>query len=338
MTLRQLAGYGRPPARRRAGVQLRRLHPVGAADAVRDAGRAFLAALDDDQSRSAVLPFDEHHRRLWAYWPTARQGVALSTLDRRQTKVAQRLLAALLPLPAYARAVAIMGLEEVLDRLEGYRGDRRHSGDYWVTMFGRPGAEMWGLRFEGHHISVHATLCGGQVRLTPLFLGANPAHVDDGGRRVLAPLAPEEELGFELLQALTAEERSSAIVSNEAPTDIVTRNLPRLDHPSTPTSGGLPLATLRGSTAACARALLDVYLGRFAPGVLRPEAKDATFAWAGAPEPGDGHYYRIAGPRLLIELDNTQNGANHVHTVVRDPAGDFGDDLLSAHHQQAHPA
>jgi hypothetical protein len=264
--------------------------------------------------------------------------VPLSTLDRRQTKTAHHLVASLLSLPAYARAVAIMGLEEVLDRLEGYRGDRRHSEDYWVTMFGRPGSDVWGVRFEGHHVSLHATFCHGEGRLTPLFLGANPARVDDGGRPVLAPLGPEEELGFELLNALTTEERARAVVADEAPKDIVTRNCPRLDHRSTPMSEGLPLAALSGSAAARATALLDVYLDRFPPGVLRPDPRDATFAWAGAPEPGYGHYYRIAGPRLLIELDNTQNGANHVHTVVRDPAGDFGDDVLRTHHQKAHSA
>jgi hypothetical protein len=309
---------------------------VGTTETVGESARAFLASLDDDLSGQAALAFDSDERRRWAYWPTARRGVPLSRLDRGQAKAAHRLLAALLPLPAYARAVTIMGLDEVLDRLEGYRDDRRHGGDYWVTIFGRPGTEVWGVRFEGHHVSVHATFCGGEARLTPLFLGANPARVRDGGRTVLAPLAPEEDLGFELLHALTAEERASAIVADKAPNDIMTRNLPRLDRSPPRPREGVPLAVLRGGASACATALLEVYLGRFPPGVVRPQAHDATFAWAGAAEPGTGHYYRIAGPRLLIELDNTQDGANHVHTVVRDPAGDFGDDVLRAHHQQAH--
>jgi len=98
------------------------------------------------------------------------------------------------------------------------------------------------------------------------------------------------------------------------------------------------LRRLDQPAGGAARALLDVYLGRFpdTPGLLRPDPSDATFAWAGAVEPGIGHYYRIAGPRLLIELDNTQDGANHVHTVVRDPATDFGDDLLARHHRAEH--
>ncbi len=304
---------------------------MGAAESFGDAARAFLASLDDELSGQAVVAFDTDDRRRWAYWPTARRGVPLSTLDRRQAKTAHRLLAALLPLPAYARAVAIMGLDEILDRLEGYRSDRRHGGDYWVTVFGRPGTQRWGVRFEGHHVSVHATVCGGEARLTPLFLGANPARVQDGGRTVLAPLAPEEDLGFELLHAMTTEERAAAIIAEKAPNDIVTRNVSRLDLATSWLGEGVPLAALRGGASACATALVEVYLDRFPPGVGRPQVRDATFAWAGATEPGTGHYYRIAGPRLLIELDNTQDGANHVHTVVRDPGADFGDDVLRAH-------
>jgi hypothetical protein len=253
-------------------------------------------------------------------------------LDRGQGKAAHRLLAALLAEPAFARAVTIMALEEVLDQAEGYSGGRRHREDYWVAVFGEPGDRdrAWGVRFEGHHVSVHATVAEGQVRLTPLFLGANPAVVaDDEGSPAVAPLEPEERLGFELLHSLPLDARSAALVSDTAPSDIVTGNRPRLDSPFPPE--GVPLAALTGAAASAARTLLAVYLGRFPAGALRPDADGATFAGAGAAEPGIGHYYRIAGPRLVIELDNTQNDANHVHTVVRDPMSDFGDDLLADH-------
>ena len=304
-------------------------------ESVAATARMFLEDLDDEQTRAALLSFDEEERRTWAYWPTGRRGIPLWDLDRRQTKVAHRLLATLLTVPAYARAVTIMGLDEVLDRLEGHDSDRRHREDYWLSVFGPPGAEVWGVRFEGHHISVHATFWRGEARLTPLFLGANPAVVQDDGHAAVAPLAPEEQLGFELLHALSAEERATAVVSEEAPDDILTRNRVRLDRALT--AGGVPLSGLRSGAATCARALLEVYLGRFPAGSLRPDAREAAFAWAGAHEPGAGHYYRIAGPRLLIEFDNTQNGANHIHTVVRDPVSDFGDDVLGAHFQDAHP-
>lgn len=318
---------GRAPARTLAAMDL--------AEDVAGAAEALLGTLGPDQAAAAALPFDGDERRNWAYWPTSRRGVPLWRLDRRQAKAAHRLLATLLPTPAYARAVTIMNLDEVLDRLEGYRGDRRHGGDYWFTVFGRPGEPPWGVRVEGHHVSVHATVAGDGVRLTPLFLGANPAVVHDGPHAAIAPLAVEERLGFELLHALSAEQRAGVVVSDVAPGDILSRNLPRLGDAGP--GGGLPVAALSGPAASAFVALLDVYLGRFPAGALRPDPRDAGFAWAGADEPGTGHYYRVAGPRLLIELDNTQDGANHVHTVVRDPTGDFGDDILVAHHRRAHP-
>jgi hypothetical protein len=304
------------------------------ADDLAVAVRSLLAGLPPEAQRSAALPFDEGERRTWVYWPAERRGVPLHELDRAGTKAVHRLLALALPEPVFARAVAIMALDEVLDAREGHRGDRRHRDDYWISLFGDPGGAAWGWRFEGHHVSVHATVVDGEVALTPLFLGANPAVVAEAGRPVLAPLAVEEQLGFELLHALSGEQRSAAMVADVAPDDIVTRNAPSID--ASLTVEGVPLRALSGSAASAARALLDVYLARFPAGARRPSADDARFAWAGAEEPGVGHYYRVAGPRLLVELDNTQNEANHVHTVVRDPEGDFGGDVLADHHRAAH--
>lgn len=298
------------------------------------ATRSLLDVLDPERTAALLLPFDEEERRSWVYWPAARRGLPLWHLDRDQTKRVHRVLATMLGLPAFARAVTIMSLDEVLDRLEGWSSDRRHRDDYWLSVFGEPAGDVWGLRFEGHHVSVHVTVADGTVQSTPLFLGANPAVVRDSGHEAIAPLAVEERLGFELLHALTVEQRAAVVVADTAPDDIVTRNLPRLDHG--PLDGGVPLDALTGSARAAADVLLDVYLGRFAAGSQRPDPGGARFAWAGADEPGTGHYYRIAGDRLLVELDNTQDGANHVHTVVRDPGRDFGEDVLAAHHRRAH--
>jgi hypothetical protein len=157
--------------------------------------------------------------------------------------------------------------------------------------------------------------------------------VHDRGAVVSAPLAPEESLGFELLHALSTEQRASAVVADEAPDDIRTRDLPRIDVPE---PEGVPLDALSGGASAAAEELLALYLGRFVDGAGRPDPAGAHFAWAGALDPGTGHYYRLAGPGLLVELDNTQDGANHVHTVVRDPRADFGDDVLADHHRTHH--
>ena len=298
--------------------------------------RGLLDALAPAAVEAATLPFEGGHeeRRTWAYWPTARRGVPLHALDRRATKAAHRVLSVLLPEPAYTRVGAIMALDEVLDRSEGFASDQRHRDDYWVSVFGEPGAAAWGWRFEGHHVSVHATVVEGALHLTPLFLGANPAVVAHDGRVVSAPLAVEEALGFELLHSLTVEQRASAVVAEHAPDDILTRNDPAVD--LSLFRGGVPVAALGGAAAAAADALLGVYLRRFPTGARVPDPAGAAFAWSGASEPGTGHHYRLVAPRLLVELDNTQDGANHVHTVVRDPTSDFGGDALAAHRRAAH--
>ena len=307
---------------------------MNAARRLESATSTFLDALDDGRRRQAVLPFDDADRRTWAYTPGHRDGVPMWALSRGPTKSAFKLLAALLAPPAFARTVAVMGLEEVLDRAEGGTSGRRHVGDYWIAVFGEPGVEPWGLRFEGHHVSVNATVGAGEVALTPLFLGANPASVGDGEHVVLAPLGVEERLGFDLVHALTVEQRASALLSDDAPADIITRNWPRLDAPPGP--AGVPLSTLDGSAETTARELVRIYLDRFADGVKRPPADELWFAWAGAFKPGIGHYYRLSGRRFLVEFDNTQNGANHIHTVVRDPEADFGEDVLAVHYGRSH--
>jgi hypothetical protein len=91
------------------------------------------------------------------------------------------------------------------------------------------------------------------------------------------------------------------------------------------------------------RTLLATYLARV-PDALSPQADyagDAAldgvhFAWAGPTGPGQPLYYRLQGPRLLIEYDNTQRNANHAHSVWRDPAADFGYDVLGAHLAEHH--
>jgi hypothetical protein len=307
---------------------------VDAAQRIERATTTFLDALDNGPRRKATLPFGDAERSSWSYLPGQRGGIPLWALTRPQSKAAFRLLAAMVTPATFARAMAVIGLEEILDQLEGYRTSTRHIGDYWVAVFGQPGDGGWGVRFEGHHISVNATVLQGEVALTPLFLGANPGTVRDGEHLVLAPLQVEERLGFDLVHALTVEQRSSAVLSGNAPADIVTRNRPQLGGPLDP--AGVPLSALSGAADKTAQELLRTYLGRFPDGVRLPPADDLWFAWAGALEPGIGHYYRLVGHRFLVEFDNTQNGANHVHTVVRDPEADFGTDVLAAHYAREH--
>jgi hypothetical protein len=235
----------------------------------------------------------------------------------------------------------IIALEEVLDRQEGWRR-QRHSNDYYVAIFGDPEHDdPWGWRFEGHHLSVTMTVMDGAVYPTPLFFGANPGAVRYQGRPVVQPLALEEELARALLDAMGAPGREQAIVAATAADDIISSTRPRAADRLEPL--GVPDHRLGAEARTLLDQLVAVYLDRLPPGLARTQAARLkpgalSFAWQGPTQPGAGHYYRIQGPDLLIEYDNTQDGANHPHTVLRRPHGDFGGDVLAAHHADAHHA
>lgn len=309
------------------------------ADQMATAARQLLAAMDDAARAAAAHPFDDAARRWIEYRPRPRPGACLIDLDRTARKAAHRLLATALSPPSFAQAVTIMALEEVLDRQEGWvRG--RHSDDYRVAVFGDPGRDdRWSWRFEGHHLSVTMTIIDGTVRPAPIFLGANPARVAYREWTLTRPLAPEEELAFELLAALGPAGRAAAIVSERAPVDIRSGTQPSV------TGRIEPLGLARGSMTSSARDLLDrlttLYLDRLPADLAAAEAAridrgERYFAWEGPARPGGRHYYRVQGEDLLIEYDNTSADGNHAHTVLRRPLGDFGDDVLRAHRRAHH--
>jgi hypothetical protein len=303
------------------------------------AAAGWLASLDPAQRAEASFGFpDDAERTRWYYTPTQRGGLPLAEMGPVSQRLAHRLLATGLSEGGYATAATIMGLENVLDAKEGWRRgyDGRavpHRGRdpqlYFVSVFGEPGSGSWGWRVGGHHLACNYTLAGDRISASPLFFGANPASTRLVGPGVLRPLAAEEDLGRELLAALAPDQRAKAVVSPVAPGDILQRNRARV-------VAGPPDRLPAGGMLPQQRALLEglvrLYLDRLPAELAAAEAARVTgaagealhFAWAGGAEPGQPHYYRVQGPRLLIEYDNVQDGANHVHSVWRDPTGDFG--------------
>jgi hypothetical protein len=288
---------------------------------------AFRESLRNDQIDAACFAFgDETTRRDWTYVPRERPGLMLAAMTLEQQKLALQLLSSALSVQAFATAAVIMALEDVLDEIEG--GHRnRHRNDYSIAIFGTRGADPWGWRFEGHHLSVNVSVVDGEVSDVPLFFGANPAAVG-----AVRPLAPEEDLG----RALARLVGSPAVIADAAPDDILTKDAPVLDGSLRPE--GVRLASLDGEASHVAGELVATYLGRL-PEARQPawaDLGDLHFGWAGSLERGEGHYYRLQGPTFLVEYDNTQNGANHIHTVMRDAASDFGDDALRRHRAEDH--
>jgi hypothetical protein len=309
---------------------------VTAADtsAAATAALAFLSTLSDTQPAAASFSFDDPERMNWTYVPRRRAGIPLRAMDPDQRAAAFELLGAGLSERGTELARGVLELEGVL---------RRDQGLYFVTLFGTPGAAPWGWRFEGHHLSVNATELGthGQV-VAPLFVGADPARVRGGPNEGLRLLADEEDLAFELLDMLDPQQRERAIIAARTPGDIVTRSDPAVRPMA---FAGLPAAQMTEPQQRQLRRLLELYAFRMAESAAREQLhrieragfEELHFAWAGSPRPGAPHYYRIHGPTVLVEYDNTQSNANHIHTVWRDLENDFGGDLLRQHYaQQSH--
>ncbi len=311
----------------------------GIAAQMRSAALALLAGLDGRQRALAARPFADDAARRWLeYRPRRRPGACLAELDGTARKAAHRLLATGLSEHAYAQAMGIIALEEVLDRREQWRRGR-HSNDYWVSVFGDPADDPpWSWRFEGHHLSVTMTVAGDQVSPAPVFLGANPACVSYAGRPVSRPLGPEEDLAQALLDAMGPAGRAAAVVAGRAPADIRTGTSPAAREGIAPL--GVAAARLGPTARAVLGELVALYLGRLPAELAAREASrlgtaELYFAWEGPVIPGTRHYYRVQGDDLLIEYDTTDDG-NHAHTVLRRPRGDFGADILAAHHRDEH--
>jgi hypothetical protein len=304
------------------------------------AAKALLSTLDQPQTDKIKWPFESEERFNWHFIPRERQGLSLKAMDERQRKAAFALLRAGLSAKGYTKVETIRSLEIVLRAIEG--SARRDPELYFFTIFGEPGSQTWGWRYEGHHIAQNWTISGGKaIGTTPAFLGANPAVVQDGPTKGTRALAAEEDLGRALLESLTDAQRKEAIIATAAPNEILTSNTRKAsiaDHT------GLPAAAMTPAQQKMLMALIEEHATVQAPGLSDQRlAKVRTdgfanirFAWMGSVEKGlgNGHYYRVQGKSFLIEYDNVQNKANHHHIVWRDFAGDFGTDLLVQHHAQ----
>ncbi len=313
---------------------------------MRDTAARLAASLDDAARSAGVVEFGAPDRQVWTYLPGPRPGVMLGDLDEHQQRLVMRLLDAGLGGSGARTARGVMELDGVLrdlEREEGRAGwERRHRDHYWFRLLGDPVGEVWAWHLAGHHLAVHLTVVGDEVAATPLFFGANPAVVPRGPRTGWQALRPEEGLARDLLEGLDSDQRRTAVVSSSSPEDIATRMDPVADPGLVPQ--GLAWADMDGPGRRRLDGLVRCYLARVHDDVADAAWRSVvdgglggvTFAWAGSVQPRQRHYYAVRGSTFLLEYDNTQDGANHVHTVWRDLRRDWGGDLLAAHHASAH--
>jgi hypothetical protein len=295
----------------------------------------WLAALTDEQRARASFEFDSPERFNWHFIPRERKGLPIKEMTPAQRALVFGLINSGVGAAGYLKATTIMSLEEILRELEqGRQGTPvRDPERYFVSIFGKPSDQgRWGWRVEGHHLSLNFVLENGAiVSATPAFFGANPAEVRSGPRQGLRTLADIEDRALRLVQALDADQQKQAILASQAPPEIRkgTVNTPQ---PPTDAAEGIAYADLKEDQRAMLRALVETYALDMPPSVAQAwlkEIKDSgpesiKFAWFGPPSRNEGHAYRVQGPSFLIEFNNTQNNANHIHSVWRNMLGDFG--------------
>jgi hypothetical protein len=335
---------------------------------------AFLNTLNPKQRQRVMLPFESderfngdflpRHRLLFAILNTVKtiqrikrilslskssegsdndrlqklQGLSFKEMIPEQRAAAEALLQFCLSEVGYQKAHNIMQLETVLQQIDRFPITLvRDPQQYALTIFGNPAINPWGWRLEGHHVVLHFMVITDElVAVTPAFFGVYPAEVPIGHLKGLRTLAREQDLGFQLVQSLTPQQRDRTLITTRSLDDIVTD--PRRSE-TLREMIGLPLNEMSDAQRELAKTLLEEYVcnvrGEFAQAQLQRIDEVGLdkihFAWAGSLEPGQARYYRLHGPTVLIEYDNTQNNANHIHTVWRDLTNDFGTDYLRKH-------
>jgi hypothetical protein len=305
------------------------------------AAQAFLASLSAEQKQHATFEYVSPERMRWHFIPDEmfpRKGLTFRAMTPQQQEKARALLRTGLSTHGYGVATSIIQLENVLRVIENSPRFARSPLDYHFSVFGDPAARgSWGWRVEGHHLSLHFSVANGRVAASsPAFTGSNPAEVRDGpskGQRVLASL---EDPGRTLIEALTEQQRQTAVLAGVAPGDIVSANTLDIGPLGPP---GLAVGRMTPPQRDLLMKVIGAYTTLMADDIAAERMRrltDAgtggiTFSWAGPLTRGAKHYYRVQGPTFLIEYDNTQNDGNHIHAVWRDFQGDFGRDVLREH-------
>ncbi len=298
------------------------------------AAERFLDSLSKDQTAKATYPFDAAERLDWHFIPRPRKGLPIKEMSAEQRALAFGLIQSGTAASGFLKVTTIMSLEAILRELEKGSGPVRDPELYYLTIFGTPtNRGRWGWRVEGHHLSLNFVLEDGKIiSATPAFFGSNPGEVRQGPRQGLRTLADREDRALRLLQALDENQRKTAMFSPEAPREI--RDVSPTTHPQplTDPAVGVAYADMTGDQRTMLRALFESYAQDMTDEVAsawlgeirRAGFETIKFTWAGPADRSRPHAYRVQGPTFLIEFNNTQNGANHIHSVWRNMLGDFG--------------
>lgn len=317
---------------------------------VLEKANVFLNSLSDEIKAKTLFTLEDTERFNMNYVPIPRAGATFHDFDDTQKKAALELLRASLSEEGFRKSQEIIELEKVLRIIENDDNDKMPDGrprrdplNYHFCIFGKPSKDQpWGWRFEGHHLSLNFTSTNGIISSsTPTFFGTNPGIVRSTEYKGKEVLKKEAQLGFSLLHSMTQEQLKTVVFTDVAPHDIITTTKRKVEQLE---SLGIAYRDLSKNQKKIFMELLELYINNYEHGfaegfrdkITKAGIDNLKFAWAGSLQPGKGHYFRLQGPSLLIEYDNTQNNANHVHTVVRDLTNDYGEDALKSHYEKEH--
>ncbi len=303
----------------------------------------LIDVLDDATREKLILDLDNEDRQHWHYYPDIipRKGLRLKELSKEKIFRIMNILENVLSEQGTEKTKRIIDLENILFFRSG--SSSRDPLKYYFTLFGKPSNKnLWGLQFEGHHISLNFLFNGNQiVSSAPRFFGANPSIYTDNSNKKVDTLKQEEYVARKLVLSMSESQKDKTIFSSIAPPDIVTGTKARSVSLK---PKGINFTDLNSEQKKKFLQLINVYLDvlpekekvRIESRIFFENLEFLFFAWAGGIQPGQGHYYRIQGKDFIIEYDNTQENANHIHTVWRDLDNDFGRRFLSNHYKNHH--
>lgn len=324
-------------------------------EAISDAAQSFLDSLGEEQRRAAVMPMDTDERATWSNLPIIMvrpAGVLIKDMTDEQQRAAHALMRATMSSQGYAKFAGIMLLEDLLHQMEAQDESRsgpladaflatRDYGNYALSIFGKPDDADWGWKIAGHHAAANFTISNGRVAFTPTFLGSSPMEVKSGRYAGLMVLAHEGQYGIDFMNSLDTAQQKQAMIADGAASDVFEgpgrrKSLERYE--------GLSSKDLTEDQAHLLHRLVAQYLhnadhdAAHAQMAAIEEAgwDELWFSWRGPVDPKSMFYYRVHGPRILIEYN--RQDANHDHMIVRDPANDYGEDWLGRHYKESHPS
>lgn len=329
---------------------------------INDQTSTFLGSLPEDQLNTITFSFEDKHRTEWTNLPIGlaeRPGLRYGELSEASRRAFHRVLTTLLSSQGYLKVTSIMRLDDILNEVYATWHKQKRLPDsvyeeikslnwnfenYFISIWGTPNPkEPWGLKLEGHHISLNLSATEGSYSMTPLFLGTDPSEVLITKYAGLRVLSTEEDLGFKMINALNDEQKKQATLSQEVPRDILTNpaSPQRIDEYQ-----GIKGGDLTPKQKYYLERLILEYVNNldfekahaYEEIITTSDLNDTYFAWIGSHQQGKPHYYQINSPNFMIEYDNVgfQGAADHIHTIWREKGNDFGEDLLRQHYA-SHP-